>query len=96
MLKSSLCDYSNAYILVEGKITITKKRTGTVARQADERDKDGTFKNCALFIHRITEINMINVDNVKDIDIVMPMYNLIEYNDNYAKKIWKFEAILQR
>ena len=85
MLKSSLCDYIDAYILVEGKITITKKRTGTVARQADERDKDGLFKNCALFIHWITEINMTNVDNVKDIDIVMPMYDLVEYSDNYAK-----------
>ena len=60
MLKSSLCDYIDAYILVEGKITITKKRTGTVARKADKRDKDGLFKNCALFIHRITEINMTN------------------------------------
>ena len=86
MLKSSLCDYIDACILVEGKIIITKKRTGTVSRQADEIDKDGTFKNCALFIHRITEINMTNVDNVKDIDIVMPMYNLIESSDNYAKK----------
>ena len=86
MLKSSLCDYIDAYILVEGKITITKKRTSAVARQADERDKDGLFKNCALFIHRITEINMTNVDNVKDIDIVMPMYDLVEYSDNYAKK----------
>ena len=86
MLKSSLYDYIDAYILVEGKITITKKRTGTVAREADKKDKDGTFKNCALFIHRITEINMANIDNVKDIDIVMPMSNLIEYSDNYAKK----------
>ena len=78
MLKSSLCDYSDAYILVKGKITITGRGANVTARQADERDKGAAFKNCAPFTSWISEINNIQVDNAKDIDIVMPMYNLIE------------------
>ena len=57
----------------------------TAAGQADERDKGVAFKNCAPFINCISEINNTQIDNAKDIDIVMPMYNLIEYSDNYAK-----------
>ena len=87
MLKSSLCHYSDAYILVKGKITITEEGNDAAARQADERDKGAAFKNCAPFINCISEINNTKVDNAKDIDIVMPMYTLIEYHDNYAKKI---------
>ena len=76
MLNSSLCDYSDAYILVKGKIAITGAGDNAVARQADERDKGVAFKNCAPFTNCISEINIIQVDNAKDIDIVMPMYNL--------------------
>ena len=93
MLKSSLCDYSNAYILVKGTITITGEGADVAARQADERDKCVAFKNCAPFINCISEINNTQVDNAKDIDIVMPMYNLIEYSDNYAKttgSLWQY------
>ena len=85
MLKSCLCGYSDAYILVKGKITITGRGTDANGRQADERDKGVAFKNCALFTNCISEINNTQVDNAKDIDIVMPMYNLIEYSDNYAR-----------
>ena len=85
MLKSSLCDYSDAYIFVKGKITTTGGGADAAARQADERDKGVAFKNCAPFTKCICEINNTQVDNAKDIDIVMPMYNLIEYSDNYAK-----------
>ena len=85
MLKSSLYDYSDAYILVKGKITITGAGVDAEARQADERDKGVAFKNCAPF-NCISEIYSTQIDNAKDIDIVMPMYNLIEYSDNYAKK----------
>ena len=84
MLKSSLCDYSDEYILVRGIITITGAGANAPARQADERDKGVAFKNCALFTNCISEINNTQVDNAKDIDIVMPMHNLIEYSDNYA------------
>ena len=93
MLKSSLCDYSDAYILAKGTITITGAGADAAARQADERDKGVAFKNCAPFINCISEINNTQVDNAKDIDIVMPMYNLIEYNDNFAKttgSLWQY------
>ena len=85
MLKSSLCDYSDAYILVKGKITITGAGDDAAARQADEIDKGVSFKDCAPFTNCISEINNTQIDNAKDVDIVMPMYNLIEYSDNYAK-----------
>ena len=86
MLISSLCGYSDAYILVKGKITITGAGADTVTRQGDERDKGVAFKCCALFINCISETNNTQADNAKDIDIVMPKYNLIEYSNNYAKK----------
>ena len=67
MLKSSLCDYSDAYILVKGKITITGEGVDAAARQADERDKGVAFKNCALFTTCISKINNIEKDNCQDI-----------------------------
>ena len=73
MLKSSLCDYSDAYILVKGTITITGAGADVAARQEDEKDKGVAFKNCAPFINCISEINNTQVDNAKDIDIVMPI-----------------------
>ena len=85
MLKSSSCDYSDAYILVKGTITIVVAGDDAAARQADERDKGVVFKNCTPFTNCISEINNTQVDNAKDIDIVMPMYCLIEYSDNYTK-----------
>ena len=85
MLKSSLCDYSDAYVLVKGRITIAGEGDNAAARHLDERDKGVAFKNCAPFINCISEINNAQIDNAKDIDIVMPMYNLIEYSDNYSK-----------
>ena len=93
MLKSSLCDYSHAYVLVKGRITIEGTGADAAARQADERDKGVAFKNCAPFTNCVSEINNTQTDNVKHIDIVMPMYNLIEYSDNYAKtsgSLWQY------
>ena len=93
MLKSSLCDYSEAYILVKGTITITEAGDDAAARQADERDKGVIFKNCAPFSNCMSEINNTQVDNAKGIDIVIPMYNLIEYSDNYVKtsgSLWQY------
>ena len=83
MLKSSLCDYSDAYILVKG--TITVKNTAAVDAAANNTNKKVIFKNCAPFTNCISEINNTQVGNAKDIDIVMPMYNLIEYSDDYPK-----------
>ena len=94
MLKSSLRDYSDAYIHVKGKITITGEGDNNAAKRADERNKGVAFKNCAPFITCISEINNTQIDNCKNIDTVMPMYNLIEYSDNYAKTSGSFVTIL--
>ena len=93
MLKSDLCDYADAYIFFKGTITITGAGDAAAARQADERDKEVTFKNCAPFTKCISRINNTDIDNAHDIDIVMPMYNLIEYSDNYSKtsgSLWQY------
>ena len=93
MLKSSLYDYSDAYILAMGTITIDGAGADAAARQADERDKGVAFKNCSPFTNCVSEINNTQEDKPKDIDIVMPMYNLIEYSDNYAKttgSLWQY------
>ena len=93
MLKSSLCGYSDAYILVKEKITITGAGADAAGRQANERDKGVAFKNCAPFTNCISEINNTHIDSCKDIDIVMPMYNLIEYSGNYGKtsgRLWQY------
>ena len=87
MLKSSLYDYSDAYILVKRKITITGAADDAAARQADRRDKGVEFKNCAPFTNYISEINNTQIDNVKDIDIVMPMYNFINIAINMQKNL---------
>ena len=91
MLKSSLCDYSDAYILV--KETISVNNTAAAGGVVNNNDKKVIFKNCAPFTNCISEINNTQIDNAKDIDIVMPMYNLIEYSDNYAKitgSLWQY------
>ena len=67
--------------------TITVVETGAEdgARSADRNNKQAILRNCAPFIDCITQINNTQVDNVKDLDVVMPMYKLIEYSDNYLK-----------
>ena len=85
MLKSDLCDYADAYIFFKGTITITGAGADATARQADERNKGVIFKNCVPFTKCISIIKNRDIDNVQDIDIVMPMYNLIECSDNYSK-----------
>ena len=95
MLKSSLCDYSDAYVLVKGTITINGRGADDAARLADERDKVVIFKNCAPFTNCISQINNTQIDNAKGIDIVIAMYNLIEYSDNYEKKQEVYVNILK-
>ena len=85
MLKSDLCDYADAYIFFKGTITITGAGADATARQANERNKGVIFKNCVPFTKCISIINNTDIDNAQDIDIVMPMYNLIECSDNYSK-----------
>ena len=83
MLRSNLCDYTDAYILVKGTITITGAGDDDTAKRLDEPNKGVIFKNCAPFTECISRINNADLDNAQDIDIVMPMYNLTEYSDNY-------------
>ena len=83
MLESSLCDYSDASILVKG--TISVNNTATEGAAANNTNRKVIFKGCAPFTNCISEINNTKIDNAKDIDIVIPMYNLMEYSDNYAK-----------
>ena len=91
MPKPSLCDYSDVYILVKG--TITVNNTAAADADANNTNKRVIFKNCAPFTNCISEINNTHVANAEDIDIVMPMYNLIEYSDNYSKtsgRLWQY------
>ena len=91
MLKSSLCDYSDPYILVKG--TISVNNTAAAGTAANNTNKKVIFKNCAPFTNCISEINNTQKDNAKDIDIVMPACNLIEYSDNYPKttgSLWQY------
>ena len=82
MLRSSLCDYSDSYVLIKGTITVA----GVAApAPADKVGKEVVFKNCPPFTACISEINNTKIDNAKEIDVVMPMYNLIDYSNNYSK-----------
>ena len=72
VLKFNLCDYNNAYILAGGNITIIRHQATQVA-----------FKNGAPFTKCITKIDGTTVDGAEDLELVMPMYNLIEYSSSY-------------
>ena len=85
MLKLSLCDYSDSYILVSGTIAIDGAGADDAAKRLDKRNKRVIFKKCTPFTDCISEINNNQIDNAKDLDVVMSMYNLIEYSDNYSK-----------
>ena len=87
MLKFSLCDYADAYILVKETITITGAKDAAAARKAGERNKGVIFKNYEPFIKCINKMSDTEVDNAQGIDIVMLIYNLIEYSDNYSKHL---------
>ena len=80
MLKSSLCDYSDSYIFVKGTMSIARV---LAPAEPNNVGKEVVFKSCAPFTDCISEINNTQIDDAKDMDVVMPMYNLIEYSDNY-------------
>ena len=73
MLGSDLCDFSDAYIVVKGDIIVTNPNNA-------KRNKAVAFKNNAPFINCISKINGIKIDNAEDLDVVIPMYNLLEYS----------------
>ena len=85
MILSNLYDYSDGYILVNGTIEIEGPGADDVAKRFDERNKGVVFKNCAPYIKYISEINNTQINHAKDIDFVMPMYNLIEYSVTIQK-----------
>ena len=84
VIKSNLCDFSDAYILLTGNITAAGGDTNTRV----------AVKNCVPFTKYITHINDEHVDNADSLDIIMSMYNLIEYSDNYSDSsgnLWQFK-----
>ena len=83
MLRSDLCDYSDVHIAVKGTITVTRPNSVLY-------DKKLAFKNNAPFTSCISKINNTLIDNAEDLDIVMPMYNLLEYSKNYRKTTGNF------
>ena len=85
MLRSDLCDYSDAYILVNGTITVTANTSANNIR--DKKDRKLILKNNATFVSCITRINNELIEDADDLDIVNPMYNLLEYSKNYRKTI---------
>ena len=88
MLRSNLCDYSDAYILVKGTITVTAPGVNNNANNIrDKRNRLVKLKNNAPFVSCITRINGELIENADDLDIVMSMYNLLEYSKNYRKTI---------
>ena len=91
MLRSSLHDYSDAYIHLKGNISVNN--TEPADANANNTNTKLIFKTCVLFTDCISKINNPHVDNPKDIDIVMPIFNLIENSDNYSKtpgRLWKY------
>ena len=85
MLRSDLSDYNDTYIVVKGKITVTNPNNKAY-------DKKLALRNNAPFLSCISKINNTFIDNAKDLDIAMPMYNLLEYSKNYRKTM----ELLQR
>ena len=85
MLRSDLCDYADAYVLVKGTITVTVNAGTNNIR--DKENRQLILKNNAPFISYVTRINGELIEDADDLDIVMPMYNLLEYSKNYRKTI---------
>ena len=87
MLRSDLCYFNDAYIVVKGDITLEGDN------DVNKRNKNLAFKNNAPLINFISKINGVKIDNAEDLDVVMPMYNLLEYSKNYRKKagsLWNY------
>ena len=93
-LESSLCDYSDVYILVTGNITVTRRNVANTEDIVLNAATQVVFRNCAPFKDCITEIIDTFVDYADFDNIAMPMYNLIEYSDNYSDtsgSLWDFK-----
>ena len=89
MLQSGLCDCSDAYIVVKGTIAFQTENN----RDTDVYNRNIILKNSAPFTNCISKINNVLIGNAEDLDIVMPMCNLIEYRKNYSKTsgtLWNY------
>ena len=78
MLRSDLCDFNYAYIVVKGDITVANPDVA-------KRNKEVIFKNNAPFINCISKINGVKIDTAEDLEVAMAMYNFLEYSKNYKK-----------
>ena len=87
MLRSNLCNYSDAYILVKGTFTVNGVVNGA-ENGILRSNRPVILKNSAPFVSCITRINGELIEDADDLDIVMPMYNSLEYSKNYRKTIW--------
>ena len=90
MLRSDLCDFTDASIVVKGTITLTKTKEWGII---DIRSRFLAFKNNAPFTNCISNINNVLIDNAEDLDAVMSMHNLLEYSNNYRKttrSLWNY------
>ena len=88
MLRSDLCDFSDAYIIVKGIVTVSADE-----RDRDEMNRQVVLKNNAPFISCISKINGVLDENAEELDIAMPMYNLLKYSKNYSKtsgSLWNY------
>ena len=86
MLRPDLCNFGDVYIVVKGVNAVTNPDDA-------KRNKVVAFKNNAPFINCISKINSVQIDNAKDLDVIMPMYNLLEYNKNQRKtteNLWNY------
>ena len=93
MLRSSLCDYGDAYILVSGTIIITGVGADDAGQRLDERNKEIVSKNYGPVIEWLSEESKEIPNKSKDLYVVIPMYNLIGYSNNYSKpsgSLWKY------
>ena len=84
VIKPNLCDYSDAYILVTGDITVLNGNQNTPI----------TFKNCSLFTRCVTHLNDERIESSGNLDIIINMYNLLEYSDNFAESsgsLWQYK-----
>ena len=84
MLKPTLCDYSDAYILVKQTMTVVGQGADATSIE-DRSNKQVIFKNCASFTNYVSKENNARVDNAKDINVAVPIYNLIEQSNRFSK-----------
>ena len=93
VIRSTVYSYGDVYILLNGAIIIDGEGDDDAEKLLDKRNKGVIFLNCPPFAEYISNIFNTQIDNAKDIDVMMPIYNLIEYSNNYSKtsgSLWQY------